>query len=100
VELEDLLRSEDRLVLVQFWTVRCEPCRELRAQLQTLAGRQSHARIVAVDADREQHAVTRHGVRELPTLVFFKRGQELYRLKAGALPASTVRLLEPEQRSS
>ena len=93
-ELEDLLRREDRLVLVDFWSPRCEPCRELRPQLAALAGEHADlCAVVAVDADREPAAARRHGVAELPTLVFFKGGRELYRLKGGALPPSTLSLL-------
>ena len=93
-ELEDLLGREDRLVLVDFWTARCEPCRELMRRLAALAEEQGDVcMVVAVDADREPDAVARHGVRDFPTLVFFKRGLELHRLKGGALPASTLALL-------
>jgi thioredoxin 1 len=93
-DLEDLLRREDRLLLVDFWTAGCEPCRELRSQLQALAEEHRDlCAVVAVDADHEPAAVERHRVREFPTLVFFKRGRELHRLKGGALPASTLRLL-------
>jgi thioredoxin len=93
-ELEDLLRHEDRLVLVEFWTPRCEPCRELRPRLEDLA--EEHRDlcvVVAVEADGQPDAVLRHRVTEFPTLVFFKGGQELHRLRGGALPASTLRLL-------
>jgi thioredoxin-like negative regulator of GroEL len=82
--------------MVEFWTPHCEPCRELRPQLEHLSA--AHADVclvVAVDASREPGAAARHGVSELPTVVFFKKGRELYRFKGGALPASTLRLLEP-----
>ena len=82
------------MLLVLFWTPDCEPCRELRPQLERLAGEQSDlCGVVAVDVSREPEAAARHGVREFPTLVFFKRGRELHRFKGGALPASTLRLL-------
>jgi thioredoxin len=93
-ELEDLLRGEGRLVLVDFWTARCEPCRELRSQLERLAAAHPDlCAVVAVDADREPEAVARHRVREFPTLVCFRRGMELHRFRGGALPASTLDLL-------
>ena len=50
--------------------------------------------IVAVEAGDAPEAVRRHGVTVFPTLVFFKRGRELHRLRGGALPESTLRLLE------
>ncbi|TMC01742.1 MAG: thioredoxin family protein [Chloroflexi bacterium] len=68
-ELDDLLRREERLVLVV-------------------------CAIVAVEAGDAPEAVRRHGVTVFPTLVFFKRGRELHRLRGGALPESTLRLLE------
>ena len=89
--LEALLRAEERLVLVAFWTPGCEPCRELRPELERLADEQGDlCRVVAVDASREGEAIVRHAVREFPTLVFFKRGRELHRFKGGALPGSIL----------
>ncbi|HZV51970.1 MAG TPA: thioredoxin family protein [Candidatus Dormibacteraeota bacterium] len=94
-ELEALLGEEERLVLVSFWSPRCEPCRELRRELEGLRARgEGVCRLVAVDVEREPEAALRHGVREVPLLVFFKRGIELHRFRGGALPASTRRLLE------
>jgi thioredoxin-like negative regulator of GroEL len=93
-ELEDLLRREERLVLVEFWTRGCEPCRELRPRLRELAERQGDCLVVAVEADDQPDAVERHAARVFPTLVFFKRGRELHRLKGGALPESILRRLE------
>jgi thioredoxin 1 len=93
-ELEALLGEEQRLVLVSFWSPRCEPCRELRRELEGLrASAEPVCRLVAVDVEREPEAALRHGVREVPLLVFFKRGVELHRFRGGALPASTRRLL-------
>jgi thioredoxin-like negative regulator of GroEL len=93
-ELEDLLRREDRLVLVAFLTRGCEPCRELRPRLRELADRHGDECVVAaVEVDDQPDAAARHAVRVFPTIVFFKRGHELHRLKGGALPESTLRRL-------
>jgi thioredoxin 1 len=96
-ELERALAEEERLVLAAFWTPGCEPCRELRASLQAIGG--GVAAVLAVNAELEVDAVRRHRVEEFPALVFYKGGRELHRLKGGALPASTQKLLaglEPE----
>jgi len=66
--------------------------------LQAIGG--EVAAVLAGNADLEVEAVSRHRVEEFPTLVFYKGGRELYRLKGGALPASTRNLLaglEPER---
>ena len=78
-------------MLVAFWTPGCEPCRELRGQLSGLET--EVVTILAVNADQEREVVEEHGVDVFPTLVFFKRGQELRRIRGGALPASTLRSL-------
>jgi len=78
-------------VLVLFWRPGCQPCRELRAELTPLEA--GVAEMLAVDADEEPDAVRRHGVTTFPTLVFYKRGRELHRLRGGSLPASTRALL-------
>ena len=90
-ELDRALHEEKRLVLVEFWQPRCEPCRELRKELEALG--EEVCTTLAVNAEREPEAVVRHGVIEFPTLLFFKRGVELYRFKGGALPPSTLALL-------
>jgi thioredoxin 1 len=87
-ELERALDDGERLVLVEFWHPRCEPCRELRQKLEALAD--DVCLTLAVNADQEPEAVARYRVSSFPTLVFFKHGQELHRFKGGALPASTL----------
>jgi thioredoxin 1 len=78
-------------VLAAFWTPGCEPCRQLRAELRDLET--EVASVAAVNGEEEPEAIRRHGVETFPTLVFFKGGVELQRLRGGALPASTRRLL-------
>jgi thioredoxin 1 len=78
-------------VLVAFWTPGCEPCRQLREELGDLET--GVACLLAVNADEEAEAVARHAIEVFPTLVFFKAGREVQRLRGGALPASTRRLL-------
>jgi thioredoxin-like negative regulator of GroEL len=87
-ELERALVAEERLVLVEFWQPRCEPCRELRRELEPLD--EGVCLTLAVNADAEPEAAARYAVSAFPTLVFFKHGQELRRFKGGALPASTL----------
>lgn len=92
--LELLLRDEPRLLLVEFWARWCEPCRELRPQLERLARESAGlCRVVAVDADREPALAQRLQIRSLPTLLFFKAGSEIHRFKGGALPPSVIQLI-------
>ena len=90
-ELDRALREEERLVLVEFWQPRCEPCRELRRELEALG--EQVCTTLAVNAEGEPEAAARHGVVDFPTVLFFKHGLELHRFKGGALPPSTLALI-------
>ncbi|MBO0687342.1 MAG: thioredoxin family protein [Candidatus Dormibacteraeota bacterium] len=96
-ELERTLGEEDRLLLVDFWHPSCEPCRELRRQLESLED--EACLLLALDASRHPLAAARHRVSDFPTVVFFKRGVELHRFKGGALPPSTLALLGSQSAS-
>ena len=90
-ELDRALSEEERLVLVFFWHDRCEPCRELRRELEDLGADVCLA--LAVDAGQHPAVAARNRVVEFPTVVFFKRGAELHRFRGGAMPPSTLALL-------
>jgi thioredoxin 1 len=93
-ELDQVLAEEPRLVLLAFLTEGCEPCRQLRPQLEQLAAEHGDAcAVVTVNADADPDTVARFAVRSFPSLLFLKQGVELHRIKSGALPASTIALL-------
>ncbi|MGH7912284.1 MAG: thioredoxin family protein [Candidatus Dormibacteraceae bacterium] len=98
-ELETALADESRLVLLAFLDDGCEPCRELRPDIEALGATAADVcRVLIVNAAQERGQkrglVERYGVTSFPTLVFLKGGVELQRMHGGALPASTRSLLE------
>ena len=86
-ELQEILSREEKLVLVNFWSPTCQPCRELRSQLGELPGLEPGlCRVVAVNVVTQASAATQHHVLVVPTLAFFKRGVEVRRIRAGVAP--------------
>ncbi|MCA0377138.1 MAG: bacillithiol system redox-active protein YtxJ [Gemmatimonadetes bacterium] len=80
-------------VLVEFGAAWCPPCRVLEPVLEQLATRyEGRVRFRAVDADVALETVTRFGVRNLPTVLLFDRGQVVERV-AGARPAAAYEAL-------
>jgi thioredoxin 1 len=63
------------LVLVDFWSERCMPCKQLSRLLEQLSEETPPGvRIGTVNADDNPFLMERFGVRTLPTLLFFKDG--------------------------
>ena len=68
-------------VVVDFFATWCGPCRELAPALDQLAREyQGRAKFVRVDVDQSPQLSREYKVEALPTVGFFKGGQEVRRL--------------------
>ena len=93
--LRELLGQEARGVVVDFWSPWCAPCRTLRPHLTRLAGeREREWRFVAVNTASQASAAEDFAVKSLPTIAFFRGGQELFRFTGAAALSSIVEKLD------
>ena len=70
------LRDSNVPVLVDFWATWCAPCGVIAPVLDEIAEEQAEAvRIVKVDADNNPELLNSFGIRNIPTLLFFKGGE-------------------------
>lgn len=89
-ELDQIILSEERGVLVEFWGTWCRPCRVLRPHLERFARDHSDSwLVVAVHAERNPGLVDAWSVKATPTLVYLRDGEERHRT-AGAVTPSMI----------
>lgn len=90
------LIAGDKPVLVDFFATWCGPCKMMHPILEEL--KQSignRATIIKIDVDEAQEFAVQYGVRAVPTLAIFKRGQLVWR-EAGVHSAQQlIQALEP-----
>ncbi len=90
------LIAGDKPVLVDFFATWCGPCKMMHPILEEL--KQSigdRATIIKIDVDEAQEFAVKYGVRAVPTLAIFKRGQLVWR-EAGVHSAQQlIQALEP-----
>jgi thioredoxin 2 len=88
--LKKAVRTDELLLVVDFWAAWCGPCRmmapEFARAAQELKGR---ARFAKLDTEAFPEAGSRYGIRGIPLLVAFRRGHEIGR-RAGATPARDI----------
>ena len=84
------LVQDDKLLVVDFFATWCGPCKKLSPTLDEVSEEfGDRVNIVKVDVDESEDLAMTYGIRSVPTVLFFKKGQQVDKF-VGALPKSEI----------
>ncbi len=85
-ELEQLLQNAKELIILDLWAEWCHPCKRIEPYLHEIAQQYpDQVRVVRLNVDHYPQVPAKYGVMGIPTVIFFKDGEEKDRM-IGAQP--------------
>lgn len=88
-KFNDLIQG-DKPVLVDFYADWCGPCKIMAPILREVKSALGDSvSIIKVDVDRNNEVAAKYNVRNIPTLILFRKGQQRWR-QAGVVPREAL----------
>jgi thioredoxin 1 len=73
---EEIVLKTDKPAVVDFWAAWCGPCRMIAPIIDELAGEYEGKAVIAkCDVDSSENIPVKYGIRNIPTILFFKDGE-------------------------
>jgi len=83
---DEVVIKSDKPVLVDFWAEWCGPCRMIAPIIEEISKEYSErALVVKCDVDNSPGVAAKYGIRNIPTILYFKDGKVADK-QVGAVP--------------
>ncbi len=87
---ENEIVKSDLPAVVDFWAAWCGPCKMVGPVVEELAKEyEGKVKVAKMDVDQNRQTPARFGIRNIPTLIFFKGG-EVANTIVGAQPKTAI----------
>lgn len=87
----EALLKESKPLVVDFWATWCGPCQLIGPSIEELHNEMKDvANIGKCNVDEENDLPARFGIRNIPTILFFKNGEQVGKL-VGAHPKDVIK---------
>ncbi len=87
-DFQEVVLNSDVPVVLDLWAEWCGPCRMIGPIIEEMSGEyEGKAKMVKMDIDANPQTPVKFGVRNIPTVLFFKGGKVVDK-QVGAVPKS------------
>ena len=80
-------------VIVDFSATWCRPCKALNPILDDISAT-TNVKVIKIDVDTNQGLAIKYGVRSIPTMLFFKRGELTNRISGFKTKEEILELIQ------
>jgi thioredoxin 1 len=87
---QEIVLNSDKPVVVDFWAEWCGPCRMVGPIVEEISNEYEGKAVVGkMDVDSNPNVSMQFGIRNIPTILFFKGGKLVDKI-VGAVPKNTL----------